>query len=66
MKRYQIIIEETISGTFEVDASSPEKAVQIARDKYKCSDFVNEPGDLEEVRFLVFDEKGDISIDETL
>ncbi len=66
MKKYEVIIEETVSGSFVVEATSCENAIQIAKDKYKCGDFVNEPGDIEETNFIIFDENGDISIEETL
>ena len=44
--KYNICIEETVVGNFEVDANSKEEALEIAKDKYNNGEFVNEPGDL--------------------
>ena len=42
MKKFKIIIEEHISGTFEVEAEDMEQAMEIAEDKYKMGEFVVE------------------------
>ena len=44
--KYNICIEETVVGSFEVDANSKEEALKIAKDKYTNCEFVNEPGSL--------------------
>ena len=44
MDKYVITIEEAVSREFNVCASSPEEAIRIAIEKYKCGDFVLEPG----------------------
>lgn len=43
---YKIGIEETVVGSFQVEASSREEAIKFAIEKYHNSEFVNEPGDL--------------------
>ena len=46
MKKFEIIIEETLPQTFEVEAESLEDACDIASEKYYNCEFVLEPGDL--------------------
>lgn len=46
MKKYKITIEEMISQTFDVEADSLEKALEIAEHNYKTGKFVLAPGDL--------------------
>lgn len=40
MKKYRIVIEETISETFEIEATSEEEAVSKAIQEYKTGNFV--------------------------
>ena len=42
-RKFKIIIEEHISGVFEVEADSMEEAMEIAEEKYKYGYFVVEP-----------------------
>ncbi len=51
--KYNICIEETVVGNFEVDANSKEEALKIAKDKYNNCEFVNEPGELVEKKIAV-------------
>ena len=44
--KYNICIEETVVGNFEVEANSKEEALEIAKEKYNNCEFVNEPGEL--------------------
>lgn len=46
LKTYKIIIKETVSQTFDVQANNENEAIKIAQDKYKSCDFVLEPGHL--------------------
>ena len=55
MKKYNVTIEETVVGTYEVLANSREEAIYIARDKYKKCEFVNAPGDLIDKQFYIMD-----------
>lgn len=43
---FKVTIEETISETFEVEATSIEEAMQIAEEKYNNGEFVLELGNL--------------------
>lgn len=45
MKEFEVIIEETVSQSFTVVASSLEEAEEIAQNKYYEGEFVLEPGD---------------------
>lgn len=51
--QYTVIIEETVSEEFTVNAGSIEEAETTARTLYRSGEFVLEPGNPEEVRFLV-------------
>lgn len=46
MKKYKVIIEETISNEFTVKATSPEESAKIAKQKYRDCDFVLSPGNI--------------------
>lgn len=50
MQEFEIIIEETVSQTFAIQANSKEDALQIAREKHKTAELVLEPGDLIDVK----------------
>lgn len=45
-KKYVIIIEETVSKEFVVEAKDAEEAMEIAEEKYENGEFVLDPGDL--------------------
>ena len=47
MKKYQIVIEETIVDDFTVEADSPDEARSIAERKYKSGEFVIEDGEVQ-------------------
>lgn len=44
--KYKVCIEETVSEEFEVEAETPEQALEIADEKYNNCEFVLEPGEL--------------------
>ena len=44
--KYKVCIEETVSEEFEVEAETPEQALEIAEEKYNNCEFVLEPGNL--------------------
>ncbi len=46
MKKYIVAIEETVVGEFEVIAENEKETLELARQKYRKSEFVLEPGEL--------------------
>lgn len=46
MKKYTILIEELVSNSFEIEASSEEEARKIAEAGYRNGEIVLEPGHL--------------------
>ena len=50
--KFEILIEETISDTFYVEAETREEALSMARQKYQHGDFILEPGHLLDVKFI--------------
>lgn len=60
MSRYIVIIEETVSKRFTVEADDAQDALSIAREKYRNGDLVLDPGELESVQMAVVDDAGEI------
>ena len=56
MKKYNVMIEETVWQTFEVEADTQEEAKEIAAQKYREAEFVLEPGNLAATRMHIVDE----------
>ena len=54
--KYSVLIEETVSKEFEVEADSREQAQKIAIDKYKSSEFVLESGNVIQKKVCVLSE----------
>ena len=50
--KFEILIEETISDTFYVEAETREEVLSMARQKYQHGDFILEPGHLLDVKFI--------------
>ena len=40
MKKYQVVITETLKMRVDIEAESPEEAEQIASDRWRNSDFI--------------------------
>ena len=55
--KYTIIIEETVSEEFTLEAANKKKALEEARRLYRQGKWVLEPGNLVEVRFQVLEEE---------
>lgn len=53
MKKYTVIIEETIVDEFEVIAESEKEALEIVYQKYKQKEFVLEPGEVQYTQMAV-------------
>ena len=56
VKNYRVLIEETISEEFELEAESEKAAISKAIDAYKSGEFVLEPGNFESAHLKVIDE----------
>ena len=50
MKKFTVVIEETVVNEFEVIAESEEEALEIASQKYRNCEFVLEPGEVQYVQ----------------
>ncbi len=46
MKKFTIVIEETVSELFEIEADNAMQAMEIAKEKYKKGEFVLSPGEV--------------------
>ena len=55
--KYTIIIEETVSEAFTLEAEGEKEALEEARRLYRQGKWVLEPGNLVEVRFQVMEEE---------
>ena len=55
MKKYQIVIEETIVDDFTIEASSPQEAQSIAEQMYHDGKIVLENGEVQARRIAVND-----------
>lgn len=55
MKKFIVIIEETVSQEFEVEAENLESAEELAIDKYHNGIFVLEPGELYDKQMSIVD-----------
>ena len=47
MKKYTVVIEETVAGEFEIIAETEKEALEIAHKKYKKNEFILEPGEVQ-------------------
>lgn len=50
-KQYEIIVTETVQGSFTITVNNKEEAVRLARSLYRSGQLVLEPGELIEVKF---------------
>ena len=58
MGKFHIIIEETVSETFEIEARDIQEALNIAKKGYDNCDIVLSPGQLTEKRISAYDDDG--------
>lgn len=61
MKKFRVVIEETICDEFEIYAESKEDAILKSIQKYKSGEFVLCPGNLEHKKIALADNNDDIS-----
>ena len=57
MKKFKVIIEETVSQEFEVEAEDFESAEDIATAKYYEGEFVLEPGEVNYRQMSIIDDE---------
>lgn len=50
-KQYEIIVTETVQGSFTIIVNNKEEAVRLARSLYRSGQLVLEPGELIKVKF---------------
>ncbi|WP_288265622.1 DpnD/PcfM family protein [uncultured Dialister sp.] len=55
--KYTIIIEETVSEEFTLEAANEKEAMEEVRRLYRQGKWVLEPGNLVKVRFQVLEEE---------
>lgn len=60
MKKYKIIIEETVNDEFTIEANNKKEAVKLAEEKYKNCDFVLSPGNLTNTKLAVLNTNEDL------
>lgn len=59
MNKYSIVIEETVSGTFEIQAPDADTAMEIAKKQYSEGTLVLSPGEVQFKQMSVLNhEKG--------
>lgn len=61
MKKYHVIIEETVSETFEIEAASQEDAVSAAIREYNAGNFVVDSDNVEHRQISVIGDDGELS-----
>lgn len=63
MKKFCVVIEETVSEKFEVEAENKDDAIKKSIEKYRTGEFILSPGNLEYKQLAVLDKEDD-EIDE--
>lgn len=58
MPTYEVLIEETLSGSFLLEAPTADEAAEAARRSYRAGGLVLEPGELLCARLCVMGEDG--------
>ena len=61
MRKYHVVIEETISEEFEIEANSEEDAVSNAIQEYKAGNFIVGPDNVECRQISLVDEDGELT-----
>lgn len=59
MPVYEVLIEETLCGSFLLEAQSADEAAEMARRAYGAGELVLEPGELHGVMLCVLGEDGE-------
>ncbi|MBR3746202.1 MAG: hypothetical protein IKP64_00510 [Selenomonadaceae bacterium] len=61
MKKYRVVIEETISEEFEIEATSEKDAVERAIQEYNAGNFVVDSDNVEHRQISVVDDEGEFT-----
>ena len=61
MKKYRVVIEETISEEFEIEATSEKDAVARAIQEYNAGNFVVDSDNVEHRQISVVDDEGEFT-----
>lgn len=61
MRKYRVVIEETISEEFEIEANSEEDAVSKAIQEYEAGNFVVGSDNVECRQISVVDKEGELT-----
>ena len=61
MKKYRLIIEETISETFEIEANSKEEAISGAIQEYNNGNFVVGSDNVEHRQISIMGDNGELT-----
>ena len=61
MRKYRVVIEETVSEEFEIEANSEEEAVSKAIQEYKSGNFVVGSDNVERRQISVVDKDGELT-----
>jgi len=61
MRKYRVVIEETVSETFEVEATSEEDAVAAAIREYNAGNFVVDSDNVEHRQISVIGDDGELT-----
>ncbi len=61
MRKYHVVIEETISETFEIEATSEKDAISKAIQEYNNGNFVVESDNVEQRQISVIGNDGELT-----
>lgn len=59
IKKFTVVIEETVVDKFEVNAETEDAALEIAKEKYNKGEFVLEPGEVQYKQIAVMESIGE-------
>lgn len=59
MKKYTIVIEETLTGAFEIEANNATEALNVAETRYRNGEISLCPGEVHAKQMAVIDPQSD-------
>ena len=51
--KYEVVVEEVVSGVFEIDANTAKEAISKAINMYKSDEIILSPGNLEHKQLAI-------------